>query len=89
METVLKFNQTVGMLEELFPIIRVVNPVGNELQFIGKELVTSIILEDISGRKQSLTSEKENSFNVNFLPAGLYYIVDVNGRSFSYKIIKY
>lgn len=89
METILKFNQTAGMLEELFPIIRVVNPVGNELQFIGNELVSSIVLEDISGRKQSFTSDKENSFNVNFLPAGLYYIVGVNGRYFSYKIIKY
>lgn len=88
LETVLKFNQTVGIEEETFESIKVINPINNEIQFIEDKLITSIILQDITGRKQVLISEKANCFNIDFLPSGLYYIVEINGQAVSHKIIK-
>jgi hypothetical protein len=88
LQTVLKFNQVAGTNVGNFQLIPFNNPVGSELQFYGEALVMSIILEDISGRKFVLTSENSNYFNTEFLPSGLYYIIDINGQPISHKIIK-
>jgi hypothetical protein len=88
-ETVLKFNQIANIQEELFPIVKVVNPISDELQFTGQELIKSTVLQDAYGRKYALRTEKENAFNVIYLPAGVYFIVELNGRLVSHKIVKY
>jgi hypothetical protein len=88
LQTVLKFNQTAGLEEEFFQNVKMVNPVSTVLQFMQEELVTSIIVADITGRQYELHSDNANCFTVDFLNSGLYYIVGINNRKASYKFLK-
>ncbi len=66
------------------------NPVSKELKITGMDIIKSINLFDVSGKKVANYYEPtENSFNLEFLSAGVYtIIIQTNVGVYTTKIIK-
>ncbi|MEJ5265526.1 MAG: sugar-binding protein [Bacteroidales bacterium] len=66
------------------------NPVANELRFTANSTITSVEIFNTEGKLVLKAIKPNGSVNVALLPAGLYAIkaTDINGKTYSQKIIK-
>ena len=86
--TVLKFNQTAVLNEQFHNKLVFTNPVTDELEFSGNELITAIEIMDISGKSFVFSSEYPNMFDIESLPKGLYFLTSANNHKVNYKLLK-
>ena len=84
---VVKFGPGAG-LDELSNSLQFENPVNNILVLLGTNTISTIQIQDLSGKTYTFTTNGANAFDVSSLAPGYYFLVSQDAKKMSEAFVK-
>jgi hypothetical protein len=84
---VVKFGPGAG-LDELSNPFQFENPVGSNLVLLGANTISTIQIQDLSGKTYTFITNGANAFDVSSLAPGYYFLVGQDSRRISEAFVK-